>query len=105
MKLLDAEVKATGKVKADVVFVTEDECWTTGAFLDEYLTLIVATFDRVILSSAADHLCGSHSHPPQRPRRRPAEAQATRPLNGCRPTGPTEASTRPTPQVVERRVV
>lgn len=37
MKLLDAEVKSTGRTKADVVFVTDDECWVDADFMDKYL--------------------------------------------------------------------
>jgi uncharacterized protein with von Willebrand factor type A (vWA) domain len=37
MGLLDTEFKGTGRVKADVVFVTDDECMVTEAFMQEYL--------------------------------------------------------------------
>lgn len=37
MGLLQTEHSATGRVKADVVFVTDDECWVTEDFMQEYL--------------------------------------------------------------------
>lgn len=37
MNLLDEEHKSTGRVKADVVFVTDDECYTTAEFMQQYL--------------------------------------------------------------------
>lgn len=37
MDLLKAEHSATGRVSADVVFVTDDECYVTEDFMNEYL--------------------------------------------------------------------
>lgn len=37
LELLGKEHAATGKVSADVVFVTDDECWVTEEFMTQYL--------------------------------------------------------------------
>lgn len=40
MNLLEKEHSSTGKVSADVVFVTDDECYTTDEFMQKYLDLM-----------------------------------------------------------------